>query len=85
MRFTVEQLFLTDARGARTVDSPRYHLVEADTVDVALADFLASSSATLVGTVQRFPGLQASATARADDGVFTVNILPGSDMFHRNE
>jgi hypothetical protein len=84
MRFTVEQVFLDTPRAPRRAETPQYHLVEADTVEAALADFLASSSATLVGSIQKFPGFQAVATARTDDVVFTVNVLPGSDMFHRN-
>ena len=85
MRFTVEQVFLTNTHGASPGDPPQYHLVEADDVDTALAQFLASSSATLIGTVQKFPGLHAVATARAEDRIFTVNLLPGSDTFHRRE
>jgi hypothetical protein len=34
-------------------------------------------------SVQKFPGFQAVATARNEDVVFTVNVLPGSDMFRR--
>ena len=84
MRFTVEQVFLAVPGAARRPETPQYHLVEAETVDAALAEFLASSSATLVGSVRKFPGFQAVATARTEDAVFTVNLLPGSDMFHRN-
>jgi hypothetical protein len=83
VRFTLEQIFLASPRGAPPVDTPQYHLVEADTVDAALAEFLASSSATLVGSVQKFPGFQAVATARNEDVVFTVNVLPGSDLFRQ--
>lgn len=82
MRFTVEQIFLARPGSRPPAEMPRYHLVEADTVDAALADFLATSSATLVGSVQKFPGSQAVATARSGEAVFTVNLLPGSDMFH---
>lgn len=83
MRFTVEQIFLTNPQGAPATAKPRYHLVESATVDAAVADFLASTSATLLGSVQKFPGFHAVATARADEGVFTMNVLPGSDTFHR--
>jgi len=84
VRFTVEQVFLTDARGERVASDPQYHLVEADTVDTAIADFLHSSGATLVGTVQKYPGFHAVAVARTSDTVFTMNLLPGSDTFHRH-
>ena len=83
MRFTLEQIFLTDARGQHSAGEPRYHIVEADEVDSALAAFLHASSATLV-TVQKYPGLQAVATARAGEAVFIVNLLPGSDTFRRH-
>lgn len=82
VRFTVEQIFLTTPRAAGP-RYPEYHIVEADTVDAALEGFLSTASATLVGEVQKFPGFQAVATARAEDAVFTVNLLPGSDIFHR--
>lgn len=82
VRFTVEQIFLTTPR-APGPRYPEYHLVEADTVDAALEGFLSTASATLVGEVQKFPGFQAVATARAEDSVFTLNLLPGSDIFHR--
>ncbi|MEA2462413.1 MAG: hypothetical protein QOJ98_160 [Acidobacteriota bacterium] len=83
MRFTVEQIFLTTPRADEPPRHPQYHVVEADTVDAALAGFLSTASATLVGEVQKFPGFQAVATARAEDTVFAVNLLPGSDIFHR--
>lgn len=82
MRFTLEQIFLTGADSRRT-GAPQYHVVEADDVDSALASFLHSASATLV-TVQKYPGLQAVATARAGEAVFIVNVLPGSDTYHRS-
>lgn len=82
MRFTVEQIFLAMPGRPPADAEPRYHLVEADTVDAALADFLAASSATLVGSIQKFPG-SLMATARRDESVFTVSLFPGSDTFHR--
>jgi hypothetical protein len=83
VRFTVEQIFLTTPRAGQPARHPEYHVVEADTVDAALEGFLSTASATLVGEVQKFPGFQAVATARAEDTVFAVNLLPGSDIFHR--
>src|SRR5688572_21259944 len=84
MRFTIEQIFLASPQRPRAAEPPEYHLVEASDVDGALADFLAASSATLVGTVQKYPGFQAVATARTDDAVFTVHLLPGSDVFRKH-
>ena len=82
MRFTVEQVFLASPRES-TAAAPAYHVVEAETVDAALNDFLSSTSATLIGDVQKFPGFQAVATARASEQVFTIHLQPGSDMFRR--
>jgi hypothetical protein len=83
VRFTVEQIFLTTPRAGQPPRHPEYHVVEADSVDAALEGFLSAACATLVGEVQKFPGFQAVATARAEDTVFAVNLLPGSDIFHR--
>ena len=86
MRFTIEQIFLDTTRAARPVTEPQYHLVEAEDVDDALQAFLTLSSASLVGTVQKLPGRHAVATARTtEDVVFTLNILPGSDVFRAIE
>ena len=84
MLFTVEQIFLANPRIARPLAEPQYHVVEADDVDTAVGTFLTSSSASLVGSVQKLPGAHAVATARtSDDVVFTINVLPGSDVFRR--
>lgn len=82
VRFTVEQIFLTNGQGAAR--HPHYHRVEAENVDAALAEFLRSHSATLVGTVHKYPGDQAIATARTSEEVFSVTLLPGSDTFRRH-
>lgn len=83
MRFTVEQVFLTDGQGHRVEESPRYHLVEAESVEQAISEFLNNSSASLLGTIQKYPGFQATATARTAESVFTMHLLPGSDAYHR--
>jgi hypothetical protein len=81
MRFTIEQVFLTDDRGkaAAQPSGVKYHVVEASGAEAALNDFLLAQSATLVGSMQTFPGLQAIATARAKETVFTLHVTPGSD------
>jgi hypothetical protein len=84
VRFTIEQIFLSDATGLRSTTDARYHIVEADTVDTALAEFIRAEDATLLGSIQKYPGFQAVATARTDETVFTVNLLPGSDTFRRH-
>ena len=85
MKFTVEQIFLTDNLSGRPADQVHSHLVEADNVDAALARFLESCSATVVGTIQKFPGAQAVATARTGNTHFVINLLPGSDVFRRRQ
>jgi hypothetical protein len=84
MRFTVEQIFLTDAEGRPAPHRVAFHLVEAETVDTALHDFLSASGATLVGPIETFPGFQAFAKGRAGTAVFTLQLLPGSDGFRRH-
>lgn len=79
MRFTIEQQFLKAASRKQASPPVEYHLVEADTLDAALDAFLSEFSASLIGTVQKFPGLEAVATARTADAVFTVHLMPGSD------
>ena len=84
VRFTVEQIHLIDARGqCVTPTEPQYFMVEADSVDAALQDFLALSAATLIGNVLKYPSSHAIATARAGDTVFTVEIMPGTDAHRR--
>jgi hypothetical protein len=81
MRFNVEQIFLDRARrdAEPAPSAVRYHVVEGDTIDAALASFLANHAAELVGPPKTFPGLQALATARAKDSVFTLHLTPSSD------
>jgi hypothetical protein len=84
VRFTIEQIFLTDDDGRPAPHRVEFHLVEAENVDSALDDFLRQSDATLVGTIEKFPGFHAFAKARAGTSVFTLQLLPGSDSYkHR--
>jgi hypothetical protein len=83
VHFTVEQIYLTDAEGRPAPHRVEFHLVEAETVDSALEQFLHDSNATLVGSIEKFPGFHAFAKARAGTEVFTLQLLPGSDSFRR--
>ena len=76
MAFSIEQIFLTDGSGKLLVQSPAatYHVVEAETVDDALASFLHRNEARILGTVQRCPGDQAVATAQQRQTVFTLYV-----------
>lgn len=81
MRFTIEQIFLTGSDGRPARERLEYHLVEAETVDDAVTRFLHESDATLLGSVQKFPGFHAVATARVGETTFTIQLTPGSDDF----
>lgn len=85
MRFTIEQIFLTGDDGRPAPHRVEFHLVEADTVDSALDEFLRRSDATLVGAIEKFPGFHAFAKARTGTSVFTLQMLPGSDSFRHRE
>ena len=85
MQFTVEKIFLTDDEGRPAPHRVEFFLIEADTVDAALQDFLRTSEATLVGKIEKFPGFHAFAKARAGTTMFTVQLLPGSDGFRHHK
>ena len=82
MRFSIEQIFLTDSSG-KPLGPPAaaYHVVNADTLDAALASFLREQQASLIGTIQKLAGAHAVATAQQERTVFTVHIAAGSDSF----
>jgi hypothetical protein len=85
MRFTVEQMVITDADGKPVADrETTYHVVEADTLGEALTSFLSAHDAEMMGTIQRFHGAQATATGRQGLMVFTLHLMPGSDVFRGN-
>jgi len=83
VRFTIEQIYLTDDEGRPAPHRVEFHLVEAESVDSALGDFLRRSDATLVGSIERFPGFHAFAKAKTGTSVFTLQLLPGSDSYRR--
>jgi hypothetical protein len=81
LKFRVEQIFLTDEAGKVTpVGQNRvFHLLEADNVDDALFAFVKKDGAEIVGDVMKLPGFQAIATARRNNWVYTLQLLPVSD------
>lgn len=83
MRFTVEQIFLTDGDGRPAPHRIEFHVVDAESVDTALEQFLRNANATLVGSIEKYPGFHAFAKARTGTALFTLQILPGSDGFRR--
>lgn len=86
MRFRIEQLNLTDDSGRPVV--PReavLHVVEAPTVEEALDKFMNEDHAQLIGDLLRFPGLQAVATLRKDNKIYTLQVQPVSDWIDRRQ
>jgi uncharacterized protein YbjT (DUF2867 family) len=85
MRFSIQQMFLTDSSGKPLGIRPpmAFHVVEAENLDAALSAFLSGQLASLVGTVLRLPGSQAVATAQQAQTIFTIDVTPTSDTFSR--
>lgn len=85
MRFSIEQMFLSDSSGKPLGQPPpmAYHVVEAETVETALSLFLTEQQAKIVGDIQRFPGAQAVVTAQQGGTVFTLHLAPGTGSFRR--
>lgn len=83
MQFSVEQIFLTDSSGKPlgSIPAAAYHVVEAESLDGALASFLRHQQASLVGTIQRLAGAHAVATAQQARSVFTIHVIAGRDQF----
>src|SRR5438270_4639598 len=82
MRFSVEQIFLTDGDGKPLADrATTYDIVEADTLDAALSSFLFKQEAEVIGAIQRFHGANVIATAQQGQAVFIVHLMLGSDAF----
>jgi|GEM_PF-676504 len=83
MHFSIEQTFLTDSSGKPLggIPAAAYHIVEADTLEVALASFLRNQQASLVGTIQRLAGAHVVATAQQQRTVFTIHVIAGRDQF----
>ncbi len=81
MKFRVEQIFLTDQEG-RVVEAGKeidFHIVDADDPRGAILQFLAQDEADLMGEVLKFPGMQAVATARRGNLVYTLQLIPATD------
>ncbi|MGA7616005.1 MAG: hypothetical protein WBX15_12585 [Thermoanaerobaculia bacterium] len=80
MRFRIEQLFLTDEAG-RAAPSvlPRFFMLEATSPEDAVDKFLEAEQSSLIGDLQRYPGLQVVATGRREQQLFTLEVAPVSD------
>lgn len=81
VKFQIEQVDLTDEAGQVISAGKvvRFHTVEANTPDDALASFLEADSAVIVGDVLKLPGFQAIATARRANRVYTLQLHPATD------
>lgn len=84
VHFTIEQVIVEHVSHARLADPVAYHLVEAETLDAAVDVFLAGTAAAITGQVQKFSGLQAFATARSADAIFTFLVTPGAEVYRRH-
>ena len=82
MRFTVEQRHLTDAGGKPVSHdtSVTFHTFDAESIDDAVRLFVKDRSGELLGDVLKFPGFQAVATLRTGEGVYTLQVMPSSQI-----
>lgn len=87
MRFRIEQVFLTDDNGqvVSTDNHHKFHVAEAASVEQVLDNFITDDGAEIVGSVLRLPGLQAIATVRRQQSVYTLQVNPASDIHHPAE
>jgi hypothetical protein len=83
IRFTIEQRHLTDEQG-RPVNGPNpdvtFHNRLADSAEEAVRILAGELHGEVIGEILRFPGFQAVATLRSDDGVFTLQVSPSSQQ-----
>ena len=81
MKFRLEQIYLTDSEGhvIPAGSNVAFHVLEAVSVEQALEGFVLRDGAEVMGDVLKLPGLQAIATARRMNSVYTLQILPASD------
>jgi hypothetical protein len=81
MRFTIEQRPLTDPSGRPTAndhEAVSFHTREAESADEAVRLFLDENGGDIIGSIVKFPGLQAVATIRIASGVYTLQVTPSS-------
>lgn len=81
IRFTIEQRNLTDPSGRPTGNGPEtvsFHSCEATAADEAVSLFLERNGGDVIGSIVKFPGMQAVATIRNATGVYTLQVAPAS-------
>ncbi len=85
MRFTIEQRHLTDSGGKPVAGASAvsFHTCEADSVDDAVRLFVKKQSGEILGELLKFPGVQAVATLRTGEGVYTLQVMPTSQQHAR--
>lgn len=83
IRFTVEERHLTDTQGKpiNSENAVDFLTCEGESVDEAVRLFVQTRNAELIGDVLKFPGLQAVATIRKANGVYTLQFTPASQQF----
>lgn len=81
IRFTIEQRHLTDPSGRPTAndhEAVSFHTCVAQSADDAVRLFLDENGGDIIGSIVKFPGLQAVATIRITTGVYTLQVTPSS-------
>lgn len=85
MKFTIEERHLTDTEGrpisTNSPDSVAFHSFDAASIDEAVGLYVQRDQAEVIGSVLKFPGLQAVATVRKATGVYTLQFTPASQQF----
>ena len=81
MRFRIEQVYLTDDEGRVLPSESRqaFFVDEGMSVEQVLDNFISKDGAEIVGNVLRLPGLQAIATVRRQQAVYTLQLAPATD------
>jgi len=85
MKFRLEQIYLTDGEGRVIPAGTRvdFHVVDAVSVEQALETFVSNDGANVIGKILKMAGLQAVATARRANSLYTIQALPASDIIPR--
>ena len=81
MRFTIERRPLTDASGRPVAgggSEVTFHDWEAISAEEAVIAFAALDGAEVIGSILKFPGFHAVATARSGTGVYTLQVSPAT-------
>jgi len=85
VRFSIEDRHLTDEAGRPLSEGDvSFHVFEAETADEAVHLLARRDDAEIIGSVLKFPGMQAVATVRRATGVYTLQVSPTSQAITLN-